>query len=142
MYSEVIKGVCREAEPRVAAYAERKIKELMPANLLASSSVLSGAVFSMLLLWLLCSALMTLRVGAKQHQAGTTPAPAQKGAQQTGQPEVSGLRAEPARVGLPDPLPDAELVEMSGASALSITEGQLSDEQADPEIAFLAASAE
>lgn len=74
----------------------------------------------MLLIWLLCSALMTLRVGPKQGQADTPSAAPQKMPEQAGPSERVARLDVPERAGLVDPVraTAAESMETAGARPL------------------------
>ena len=132
-----------EGESRVAECAERKFNELMPANLLSSSSLLSGTVVVMLLLWLCGSALMTLRVGAKIRQAAISPARGPGDPDQMNYTETFDRDSEQSPAELVSQLQVmSEPTATGAASSLGLTAGQRTLENADPEMAFFAASAD
>jgi hypothetical protein len=114
----------------------------MPANLLSSSSLLSGTVVVMLLLWLCGSALMTLSVGAK-HQRGISPVRTPGEPDQMNPADPPDQDAdEPFTGPLGQPRVTGESQATGAASSLGLTKGQRAAEYAGPEMAFFAASAD
>ncbi len=132
------KGVCRKAGSRVAECAERKTKGLMPATLLSSSSLLSGTVLSMLLAWLVCSALLTFRVGVKNRRAEHAASKSSDALDTGARPEKAswldenepaGMAGQPLRaIGTREPA--------RGFLPLGFTRGQRAGRHAGPQMVF------
>ena len=113
----------------------------MPANLLSSSSLLSGTVVVMLLLWLCGSALMTLRVGAKGQPAATSPVRTPGEPDQTNPADpLDRDDEEPFAGALSQPQVISESQAAGAASSLALTRGQRAAGYAGPEMVFFAAS--